>query len=305
MTSRERLLNAVLRKPVDRIPISTYELVPYGGGWPNDDPSYASLMDFIREHTDVMKMWGPRSLGGGLGYFVSATQEANAEHRSWPEGESTHHEVIIHTPKGPLRHRSRTDPHVHTAWAYERFVKNDEDIERVLSVPYVPNTCDASGMSVAVEELGDAGIPLISIGDPVCNVSELFRFEDFMERAFTDRASIERLLDAFFPRVYDWLRQMLEQGVGPLFRICGPEYVTPPYLPPELFRAFVVKYTQPLIELIHQHACYARVHCHGRFGRVMEMIAEMGADATDPVEPPPLGDATLAEVRVPSATASA
>jgi uroporphyrinogen-III decarboxylase len=79
--------------------------------------------------------------------------------------------------------------------------------------------------------------------------------------------------------------------------VVGAEYVTPPYLPPRLFERFVVRYTAPMIQRIHAHGAYARLHCHGRIRQVLPMIAEMGVDALDPVEAPPSGDITLAEVK--------
>ena len=48
---------------------------------------------------------------------------------------------------------------------------------------------------------------------------------------------------------------------------------------------------------IHAHGGFARVHCHGRLRNILDLIAGMGADALDPIEPPPQGDMTLLEVR--------
>ena len=58
MTSRDRLLRTFRREPVDRVPISTYEL----NGWNPDSfenraPSYRALMDRIRADTDCLYMW--------------------------------------------------------------------------------------------------------------------------------------------------------------------------------------------------------------------------------------------------------
>ena len=45
MTSRERLIAALRRRPVDRLPVTLYEFHPFGGCWAADEPSYRPLMD--------------------------------------------------------------------------------------------------------------------------------------------------------------------------------------------------------------------------------------------------------------------
>jgi uroporphyrinogen-III decarboxylase len=52
-----------------------------------------------------------------------------------------------------------------------------------------------------------------------------------------------------------------------------------------------------MIEAIHRHAGYARIHCHGNLKSILDDIAAMGADGLDPIEPPPQGDVELKYVR--------
>ncbi len=53
----------------------------------------------------------------------------------------------------------------------------------------------------------------------------------------------------------------------------------------------------PWSHAIRQHGGFARIHCHGRVRNLLDMIVGMGADAIDPLEPPPHGDVTLDDVR--------
>jgi len=288
MDSRERLLRVIRRQPVDRVPISTYELVGWNpDSWENQQPAYRGLMDLIREKTDCMYMLG----------FDSPNAAARITVTEWDEGPHHYRREVLHTPRGDLTSVSRQDPGLNTVWRLERLLKTDEDIARYLSQPIDPAPPDLSAFAVAQARLGDKGIPLISLGDPICVVAELFEFGEFMVRAMTQPGQIAALLEHVAPAIYAHLDYLLAQGVGPLFRICGPEYVTPPYLPPSLFEQFVVRYTAPMVERIHRHGAYARIHCHGRIRHVLPMIVEMGADALDPVEAPPSGDITLAEVK--------
>jgi hypothetical protein len=145
--------------------------------------------------------------------------------------------------------------------------------------------------------LGENGIMMHSISDALCLTSELFSFQDFLLFCATEPELIRRLLDMMQGRVLAYTEALLATGFGPLFRICGPEYATPPYLPPERFREYVVAYDATLIDLIHRHGACARVHCHGRIAQVLDAILELGPDGLDPVEPPPDGDLALAEVK--------
>jgi uroporphyrinogen-III decarboxylase len=92
-------------------------------------------------------------------------------------------------------------------------------------------------------------------------------------------------------------KKVAEQFPGKLWRIYGPEFASEPYLPPRLFDEYVVRYTGPMVKMIQEHGGYARLHCHGRIKNILDYIIKMGADAIDPIEPPPNGDVDLDFVR--------
>jgi uroporphyrinogen decarboxylase len=93
------------------------------------------------------------------------------------------------------------------------------------------------------------------------------------------------------------LRRLLAVNVCDLYRVCGPEYATPPYLPPEFFERFVTPQVREMIGLVHAAGAKARFHCHGRIGQVLDLIVQTDTDALDPCEAPPDGDIELAEVK--------
>jgi len=46
MNSRQRLMNTLRRQPVDRVPISTYEMVGLNpDAWENQQPAYHNMME--------------------------------------------------------------------------------------------------------------------------------------------------------------------------------------------------------------------------------------------------------------------
>jgi uroporphyrinogen-III decarboxylase len=122
-------------------------------------------------------------------------------------------------------------------------------------------------------------------------------FGDFTVWAMTETEHFARTVAILGERVLDNLRRMLDARVVDVYRICGPEYATPPFLPPVFFERFVVPYVSEMVRLIHERGSMARLHCHGKIGRVLDLILATGADGLDPCEPPPDGDIPLAATK--------
>jgi hypothetical protein len=255
--------------------------------WENKQPAYGNLMQFIRDNTDCLYMCS----------FPARNRAERVTITEWDEGNRHVVRRVLHTPTGDLTAGEFRESGLNTTWRTERLLNTDADVARFLSLPREMDAPDLRAFAVVQERLGDNGIPLVDVADPICIVAELFEFSEFMMRAFTQPEQIIALLDHVAPAVYGHLDYLLDHGIGPLFRVIGAEYVTPPYLPPRFFEQFVVRYTGPMIERIHAHGMYARLHCHGRLRQALPMIVEMGVDALDPVEAPPSGDITLAEVK--------
>ncbi len=299
MTSRERLLAVMHGEIPDRVPVSTYELVGWNShAWENNEPSYHALMDYIRLKTDCIAMWDPSRSPKGLGgIFFTWDEDTSIERETSMEGERKLHRTLIHTPKGDLSAVDGRDSDVHTIWHLEHFCKTPEDLEKVLSVPYVFEPPDFSDLPRIREEVGDHGIIMPTIEDPLCVGAELFSMSDFTVLAFTENALFKEVLDAVFPRVMDYLKAMLDAEAGDMYRIVGPEYATEPYLPPALFDEFVTPYVTEMVKLIDSYGKYARFHCHGNLRANLDAVAATGAPGIDPVEPPPDGDITIGEIR--------
>ncbi len=294
MTSRQRLLAALEGKPADRVPISTYELCAFNqGSFENNEPSYAGLMAYIAEHTDCVMMWNPGS--DEQAAISSATVETAVE--TWEEKGKRVVRSVLRTPSGDLTKTVKTDPNIKTAWQTEHLCKSPADVDAWLSVPYEPVRYDFSSFPCVRSTLGDRGIVMSSLADPVCRAMDLMELGDATVWALTEPEHFARTLAEIHRRGMANLEQMLECKVVDLYRICGPEYLTPPFLPPVYFEKYVLPYLADMVDLIHRYGAKARIHCHGRIGRVLGMILASGGDALDPCEAPPDGDITLADVK--------
>jgi uroporphyrinogen-III decarboxylase len=161
----------------------------------------------------------------------------------------------------------------------------------------VPLDYDASDYDRIAAEVGDHGVIMASLSDPLVIAGGLMSFGDYTVWAMTETDHFVRVLDILHERVMENLRRMLDVNVVDVYRICGPEYATPPYMPPALFERFVVPYVREMTDLLHERGAYVRLHSHGKIGRVLESILATGADGLDPCEGPPDGDITLAELK--------
>jgi uroporphyrinogen-III decarboxylase len=52
-----------------------------------------------------------------------------------------------------------------------------------------------------------------------------------------------------------------------------------------------------MVKMIEKNKGFARIHSHGKIKNILDYIVQMGASATDPIEPPPQGDVELSYVK--------
>lgn len=292
---------ATLRgEPVDRPAVSFYEI----GGWrldPDDpdpfniynDPSWRPLIELAQE-TDIIWMAGPNA--------IPPSDDRTSEffnYDTWDEGDKRFTRTTLKIAGRTMTSLHRRDAGINTVWRLEHLLKDADDLRAYLEIPDEVwlRDYDVSNLVEKDRELGDRGIVSVDTGDPICVAAELFSMADFTVIAFTERQLFHKLLDKVARPIYRKVEQVARDFPGHHWRICGPEYATEPYLPPQLFREYVVPYTKPMVDIIQGHGGFARIHCHGRIKSALPCFVEMGAAATDPIEPPPQGNVDLGWVR--------
>lgn len=297
---------ATLRgEPVDRPAVNFYEV----GGFDVDpadpdefnvynDPSWQPLLELAEQHTDLIRMRSPvksRSheieAAGPRGEFFKTDEYLENGHRF--------RRVTLKISGRTMTSLTRRSPDVDTIWTIEHLLKNSNDLNAYLELPDEVFTEEIDVASLIAEDgrLGEHGIVMVDTEDPLCAAASLFSMEDYTVVALTERQLFHRLLEKLSRHIHTRTEKTAAEFPGHLWRIYGPEYASEPYLPPHLFSEYVVRYTGPMVETIQKHGGFARVHCHGRIRAVLDYIAEMGAAAIDPIEPPPQGDIELARVR--------
>jgi len=300
---------ATLRgEPVDRPAVNFYEI----GGFQIDpadpdpyniynSPDWLPLVQLAEEHTDLIRMMSPvraRSIDP-TGSAVGACWHEFFREESSDDGSTRLTRTVLTVAGRTMTQVTKRERELNTVWTVEHLLKDAEDVAAYLQIPdeAFAERIDTGPLEAGEAALGDRGIVMVDTEDPLCAAAALFSMEDYTVLAFTEPALFHRLLEKMARRIHARTAEVSRRFPGRLWRIYGPEYASEPYLPPRLFNEYVVRYTGPMVRAIQEHGGFARIHCHGRLRSILDLIAGMGADGLDPIEPPPQGDVELREVR--------
>ena len=301
MQRRARLMATLKGETVDRPPVSFYELNGLDENPQDPDPfniyshpSWEPLIKLTRERTDRIVM---RSVK-----FNNAPPDSLAEltvRHTWVENGSLFIHTTIQYRGHSLTALTRRDEDVNTVWYLEHLLKNSADLQAYLQLPKPEfgGEPDTAPILAAEAVIGDSGIVMIDLADPLCLAAELFDMSNYLVVALTEPALFHQLLERFASIIYPKVEAVARALPGRLWRIVGPEYASPPFLPPRLFCEYVTRYDTPIVQAIQRYGGYARMHSHGRLKLILSHILETGCDGLDPIEPPPQGDMELSEVR--------
>ena len=314
-TSRDRILNTLAGKPVDRtaiMPFDVFEvqklidgaddlvsaagelLDDFTNGWKRKDPRYREAVQFAVERgCDIIHRTSFIELDRR---FFLVPDEFISVKDSKINKEILQREYTVKTPQGNLYNIEELKKNISTTWIKKPLIEDLGDVEKILSVSYHFQQSDLKMFFKERDELGDRGLICCFVSNPLVCVSHLFHFDKFLLWTIAERKTIEKLMETVYERIYTQLEYLLDNGVGPLIEFGGSEQATPPMMSPELYDEFVVKYDSRLIDLVHRHGQYVRVHCHGKIRTVLDKLIKMGVDMLNPVESPPSGDIELQEV---------
>lgn len=309
MTRRERLMATLRGQAVDRPAVNFYEI----GGFlvnPKDrdeyniynSPSWQPLLNLAENQSDIIRLVSPVRVQSHLSWDGSdnvGIRKQFVEERIWEENNSRYTRQTFRIGSKKLTCLTRRDKSLDTVWTVEYLLKNTDDAKLFLELPdeIFEEKIDISHLEDQECKLGENGIVMVDTEDPVCAVASLFNLEDFTIFAFTEQALCHKLLEKHARYIYKRTAQVAREFPGRLWRIYGPEYITEPFLPATFFEDYVVKYTGPMVKQIKIHDGFVRIHAHGRIKNVLGSILNMGADAIDPIEPPPHGDVDLKYLR--------
>lgn len=291
MSSRERLTAIFRGEEVDRAAVKVWAATP---GATYENKQYQAIHEAAIEHTDLAIGWGCP-----VPFHLSATDEASIESQSRPSphpGFETH-VTILHTPKGDLVSAHEHSLEGKPGYTSKYMLETEEDARRFLSVPYKRPVIDAEAYRRRDAEVGERGITIVGLHEAMYAINHLMGSETFALWSILRRDLLHELIGEMDRRITDTAQGLLDAGIGPFFGYVGPELCIPPLQSPRDFHEFCVDYERPLIRMIHEAGGYVWIHCHNGMRTVIDGFLEMGVDVLNPIEPPPMGDATMAECR--------
>ncbi len=292
LSSRERLTRLFEGKPIDRVPV--WPLFPFHRLHYYADiyalECYRPVVEAARRYADVFDRRAPET-----GFCLSASPEIRLREERRLEGgrrlarRTVRWRGLELTQEGVLD-GERLQPARH-------WVDDVALLGRILEMPYERPAFDLEQFERERAELGEAGLMMIDIGDPLQVLYRLMSVETFAVATLADRGLLLEFLDEMYRRYLDLYGWLLDHGVGPVYFIVGAEFAGPPVVSPADFGELSARYVKGIVDLIRSGGMYSIVHYHGNLSRVLTGMAAIAPDGLHTVEAPPVGDCTLAQAR--------
>ncbi len=289
LTRKERLETIFAGQRPDRPAVRLWTAEP---GIPLLHPVYGPVNDAAVAETDLLVSSGSEFelYGGVAGETLFHREEEPTDSDEWVDLVTT-----LSTPDGDLRRVDRESTCKKPGYHIEHLLKEPGDITKLLSMPYDPYPFSTEAFLAKEHAIGDAGIVVFGLDHAMYGLQRQIGSENFALWSLSDASLLVEAVATFADRIRRQVLAAFDAGLQPVFGWVGPELCIPPLMSPTDFRKYVLAFDKPLIDLIHDRGGQVWVHSHGNMGPVIDQFLEMGVDVLNPVEPPPMGDHTLAE----------
>ena len=285
MNSRERMLTALNNGRPDRLPCQVH-------GW----------MDYyLRHYLNGMDWWQAyEKFDMDYAIYVSPTYRFSEhdlarwrtdriEHGMDADGNLRWEEVIT-TPKGTLHHAGAVNDI--TPWETECLIKTEDDFHLWNEFYPAPIGIDFSPIQKVKDRLGDKGIirshPFSpGQGSPWQSFCTMVDTEKAIMMAIDTPDFLHYALNAILQKTLKALdmwkgtpADMVEVGGG-----AGSNTV----ISPKLFREFCLPYDQQQNTMLHAAGVKVVYHLCGGLMKMLDLVAESGADGLETMTPPAMG----------------
>ncbi len=289
MTSRERLTNLFQGKKIDRLPIwllaPFHDVEYYSKIYKNEN--YKKLIPYIEKYCDTFDR---RNYNEGFCYndnFTVTTEEITEGKGSKIITKAQYDDIVFEKVIDSTSGQTKVT----------YFVDEAEQLLEILKVPYKFPMPDFSQYKNEKAELGDKGLMMMDIGDPLKPLYHLMSAENFSMMTLTDPEILFEFLDEMNKRVIEYYTYFLEHNIGEVFFIVGAEFAGPPLVSPAMFEELSAKFVKSIVDLIRSYDKYSIVHYHGQLKRILQGMKHIGCDGLHTIEAPPTGDCTITEAR--------
>jgi len=292
MDARERLLTALMNQKPDRLPVQvhgwmSYYLNTYLGGV-DDLAAYERFgMDKVIYRAPEM-VWAEKDLDAWRKDYRDLGIDADGNRR-WME--------TIDTPKGRLVHRGASN--VFTAWETEPLIKSPQDFELFALYAPMPSALDAAPLRAAQQQLGRAGILRswaygYGQGSPWQDLCILAGTEQAIYWAQDDPQFVHHAMQVILDKRLAYVAML--QGMPIDLIETGGGAGSNTVISPRMFEEFLLPYDRVQHDALHAAGMRVVYHLCGGVMKMLELVAQNGADGLETMTPPTMGgDCDLAE----------
>ena len=304
MTSRERLLAAYARRPVDRIPCS-----PRAFAWMLEYYGSAGAATLLRMADEFR--FDPHDIES---VFSSAVTLSDSVAFRLPRVEARTEESmdrdfrvvrrIFSTPEGELTDVTRVPPPGDRSFGIspnpmrtEHMVKDRNDLKK-LRYLIADKTTVSLEPYLAVERLfGERGLVMLSILSPLCHrAADAMAMQDLMVAFHVDRAFFDEILGMFQQEMMMEIEHAIRGGVRHFLANWYYNSMSAGWSP-AIWREVFAPQLEKMCERIHAARGTVNFYDDGKLMCVAELLADAGIDVLQTLTPPPVGDCDLAQIK--------
>ncbi len=292
MDSKSRLLKAWRFEEPDRVPLEL-QLYPPARGLPGAD----LIARFEAEEADNF-----RHVGGFDWGFLGLDSTYSEETIEDVPGAYKRIRRTHATPAGTFTAVTRHvygdgDPHDYH-WE-KRYIETLDDFQRLVDAERRVRPFDDAVYNKGCADVGTRGVPCTGLLHPLGVLVRSSRMEELYGWMLTEESLTMRFLERTTEQVVASLAAIRDITLAdpPVFMTYALEMLISPWLGEAHFKKLVFPFDRRVNEAVHRIGGRHRAHCHGNSSAFLELFADMGVDAVEPLEPPPFGDNNLADAK--------
>jgi hypothetical protein len=130
---------------------------------------------------------------------------------------------------------------------------------------------------------------------PFTHYLELFGYQEALMGLIKDRGKAQALLERLTQASITWAVAQAEYGADAV--LISSAFAGGGFISPKMYRDFVLPYEQQVAEAVKTAGGIVYTHTCGNLGDRLELLVETGTLGVDTLDPPPLGNTTLAEAK--------
>ena len=304
MTSRQRLLAAYGRKPVDRIPCS-----PRVAAWMKDhygDSGRETLLRMVDEfgfdpHTAVNVASHVTGLTPSVSFDLPNV-EASVEEGQ--DGDLRVVRRIFKTPEGTLTDVTKVPPPGDRTYGVspnpvrtEYMVKEKDDLKALRYLNTDKSSVSHEAYFAAERRFGERGLVGLNVMSQMCHrAGDAMAMEDLMVTYYDDRGFFDELVGLFQKEMMDEVEHAIQAGVKHFFANWYYNSMSVGWSP-RIWEEVFAPQLKEMCDRVHAADGTVNIYDDGKFMPVAEMIADAGVDVLQTLTPPPVGDTDLAQLK--------